>query len=83
MLLHEVGLATLVPEVPLCAVSALAQSKALAMVTITATTLIENDGGERAEQTDEGTGEKSRYSSEIYIATQSLVVIGFDGVLFL
>jgi len=53
MLLHEVGLAVLVPEVPPCAaVPALAQSKALAMVT--ATTLIENDSGERAEQTDEG-----------------------------
>jgi len=75
MLLHEVGLAVLVPEVPLCAVPALAQSKALAMVT--ATTLIENDSGERAEQTDEeGTGGKIRYSSEIYIAAQSLVVIG-------
>jgi len=78
MLLHEVGLAILVLEVPPCAVPALAQSKALAMVT--ATILIENDSGERAEQTDEGTGGKTRYSSEIYIAGQSLVVIGLNRV---
>ena len=35
--------------------------------------------GERAEKTDGGT-EKNRFSSEIYIATQSLVFFRFDSV---
>ena len=55
MLLHEVGLAVVVPEAPLCAAAALAQSKPLAIIMVT--TLIANDCGERAEKTEGGTGE--------------------------